>query len=444
MKCSFIALMLVTMALMRTAFAFEPSATPKPIPQTRNVEKEALNALRDRNPRLPLPPPTEEELKQAAARAAERGTRPGERSRSGLGGGIVNNGRMRSLYLPAELRGSSGGVRQSDPNMTLDYGFTVELFWIVSRVNNCHYCLGHQESKLLSAGIEEPRIAALDSDWSRFSPAERAAYAFTRKLTFEPHLLTQTDVDDLLKYYKPLQALEIAFHVARYNSTNRWTDSLGIPQEKHRDFLTETPQEFVNKVTIVALREAPAPRNLPSRTDALAALAAAKNRKPRLPLASATETAQALDLPASGVGRNWQRLLCNFPVTGKSQAESLLVLQEKGTLPALLKAQIACVCARQDRAWYALAQAQKRLKELGQNEDAIFALDEPEKLPREADRAALAFAAKLTAIPQGMTDADVERLKKHYEPSQVAEIVHRVCQAAFFDRITEAAAIPVE
>jgi AhpD family alkylhydroperoxidase len=351
---------------------------------------------------------------------------------------------MRNLYLPAELRGGSGGARQSDPNMTLDYGFTVELFWLVSRVNNCHYCLGHQESKLLSAGIEESRIAALDSDWSHFSPAERAAYAFTRKLTFEPHLLTQADVDDVLKHYKPLQALEIAFHVARYNSTNRWTDSLGIPQEKHRDFLTTTPQQFVNKVTIVALHEAPAPRSLPARADALAALAAAKNRKPRFPLASAAETAQVLDRTASEDIPGWQRLLCNFPVTGKSQVESLLVLQEKGTLPPLLKAQIAWICARQDRAWYALAHAQERLKALGQSEDAIFALDEPEKLPREADRAALAFAAKLTAIPQGMTDADAERLKKHYEPSQVAEIVYRVCQAAFFNRITEAAAIPVE
>jgi AhpD family alkylhydroperoxidase len=328
--------------------------------------------------------------------------------------------------------------------MTLDYGFTVELFWIVSRVNNCHYCLGHQESKLLSAGIEEPRIAALDSDWARFTPAERAAYAFTRKLTFEPHLLTQSDVDDLLKHYKPLQALEIAFHVARYNSTNRWTDSLGIPQEKHRDFLTATPQEFVNKVTIVALREAPAPRSLPSQKDAVVAMADARNRKPRLPLASAQETAQALDLETSQGIPHWQRLLCSFPVTGKSQVESLLTLQEKGTLSALLKAQIAWICARQDRAWYALAHAQQRLKALGQTEEAIFALDNPEKLPSEADRAALAFAAKLTAIPQGMTDADAERLKKYYEPSQVAEIVYRVCQAAFFDRITEAAAIPVE
>ena len=29
--------------------------------------------------------------------------------------------------------------RDPDPSMTLDYAFKTMLFWIVSRVNNCHY-----------------------------------------------------------------------------------------------------------------------------------------------------------------------------------------------------------------------------------------------------------------------------------------------------------------
>ena len=67
--------------------------------------------------------------------------------------------------------------------MTLDYKFKVALFWIVSRTNNCQYCLGHQESKLLRAGMTEDEIAALDFDWKQFTPAEQAAFALTRKLT---------------------------------------------------------------------------------------------------------------------------------------------------------------------------------------------------------------------------------------------------------------------
>ena len=58
--------------------------------------------------------------------------------------------------------------------MSLDGTFKTELFWIVCRANNCQYCQGHQESKLLRAGMNEDEIAALDGDWSEFSAAERA------------------------------------------------------------------------------------------------------------------------------------------------------------------------------------------------------------------------------------------------------------------------------
>src|SRR6202000_765557 len=97
----------------------------------------------------------------------------------------LHEGRLRTLSLPpGEGFGFGGGNRQaaagnaaagnanaaaprgglgrnSDPNMPLDYPFKTELFWIVSRTNNCQYCLGHQESKLLAAGLKEEEIASL-------------------------------------------------------------------------------------------------------------------------------------------------------------------------------------------------------------------------------------------------------------------------------------------
>src|SRR5687768_9239671 len=89
--------------------ADEPNSTPKEIPATRPQQKQALETLKKREARLPLPPPTAEELK------------PREGSSSGLGGRVVNNGRMRSLYLPPELRGGGarapGGERPQDPSM---------------------------------------------------------------------------------------------------------------------------------------------------------------------------------------------------------------------------------------------------------------------------------------------------------------------------------------
>jgi hypothetical protein len=117
MRCSIVLVVL----LGPTGFlrAAEPD-TAKQAPATRPAMKQALEDLKKAQPRLPLPPVSEQER-------ADRGGRS-----------IVNNGRMRQLYLPEELRGSDF-VRGSDPAMTLDPTFKTMLFWIVSRVNNCYY-----------------------------------------------------------------------------------------------------------------------------------------------------------------------------------------------------------------------------------------------------------------------------------------------------------------
>lgn len=114
-----------------SAFAVDPpSDKPLPIPLTRPEMKQALEDLKDRTPRFVLPAPTEAE--KAAA---------GER-------GLSYEGRLRTLYLGGGDsrgggggggRGAGGGSRTEDPNQTLPYAFKTQLFWIVSRTNNCLY-----------------------------------------------------------------------------------------------------------------------------------------------------------------------------------------------------------------------------------------------------------------------------------------------------------------
>lgn len=438
-------------ALATSAWA-DDAAGPKPIPVTRPEVKAALDALKNRKPRLPLPPPTEEEKERANAS-------PG-------GFGLVNNGRMRSLYLPESLRQArtgpgTQGRRDRTPEENAQYAFDTELFWIVSRVNNCHYCLGHQEGKLLSAGLSDDRIAALDGDWAVFTPAERAAFAFAKKLTFEPHKIGDADLEALRKHYSTEKVLEILFLVARYNSTNRWTDSLGIPQEDHRELKTATNEKYQKFVSTVASFDAkretggsaPAvlavrgPLHSASQTKEI--LAEAKTREARLPLADeeATKAALTEDLAkdlAGGKLPNYVRLAASLPKSGIGWAASHRKSELNGNVAPLLKAKIAFVAARQDRAWYALDHALARLGALGVSAEEAFALDAPgDKVPA-GDRAALALAVKLTAAPQTIADADIEAVRKHFKDAEVAEIVYHITMAASFDRVTEAAALPLD
>src|SRR5450755_837230 len=101
--------------ILALAPADAPEAAPRPVPLTRPEVKQYLEDMKSRKPRIPLPELTDQEK----ADLGERG--------SGY------EARLRS-YMPAgEARTGAGFSRDPDPNMTLDYPFKTELFWIVSR-----------------------------------------------------------------------------------------------------------------------------------------------------------------------------------------------------------------------------------------------------------------------------------------------------------------------
>lgn len=417
--------------LSLTLMADPPVATePKAVAATREEMKKVLENHKKARPRLPMPPPSNGPLAK------------------------VNNGRFREYYLPPEYR-DFGLSRDPDSAMTLDPTFKVKLFWITSRTNNCYYCLGHQEHKLLAAGLTDDDIAKLDGNWAGATPAEKAAYDFTRRVSLTPQRVGPADIEALKKHYTPSQVLEIIVTVAGFNAMNRWTDGLNIPAEENGDFFkkgangadlstfrTPTAPEFARSPSTVApllegslTSSRPAvPRRptLETRAQVEAALAAAATRKPLYALVEVQEPTP-----------NWERLLRTFPVAMKGRTASLKAAMDRGGLSATLRAEIAWVAARHDRAWYALAVARDRLKALGLTDDQIFDRDQGKSMS-EADRAALAVVAKLTVGPSEVTDADIEGLRAWFTDREVAEIVHQACNAAFFDRVTELAQLPLD
>jgi alkylhydroperoxidase family enzyme len=229
--------------------------------------------------------------------------------------------------------------------------------------------------------------------------------------------------------------------VARYNSTNRWTDSLGIPQEEHRELLTPTSQAYLNRRSIVApfdlsVRPPLEPRELWQQE-----FQRQRERSPRFSLVDEAETLAILgDTILNRTPAPHERLLANFPTAGKGCVEQLQLAQTKGNLPPLLKAQIAWLAARHDRAWYAQAMARARLHAFDVSDDMIFAMEDGQGID-DATSAALHLAEKLTVTPQAIVDADIEAVRKHYGDSQTAEIVYHITLAALVNRFTEAAGL---
>ena len=413
---------------------------------TRPEMKQRLEALRQRQSRLPLPPPTE----------AERAS----------GRSLVNNGRLRALYLPASwtsfviagwgrgsaARPTSGGTTallnslQAQP----DYAFKTRVFWVVSRANDCQYCLGHQELKLRRAGMLEDQIAALDGAWDLQPPAERAAFAAAKTLTLSPHRFGPAETAPMLAEFKPASVIDVLYTISRYNAVNRWTAATGIPQDQafggdeHPPLDTPTSSQFAALQSSVAPRQPEIRPEWETWDEYLAQVAAARTRSPLVPLPDAAAAAAVLSADTPGaIPPHWFCALSGLPVALDAWTQRQARIRE-GESPLELRLLIAWVTARENRAWYAAEHARLRYAAGGRDTArlASFAALEAAVKPEWAE--ALRFARKLTTAPQTIVDADVARLREHFSDRETAEIIDSTADANAFDRFTESLQLPLE
>jgi hypothetical protein len=328
--------------------------------------------------------------------------------------------------------------------------------------------------------MTEDEIAALDGDWSEHSPAQRAAFSFARKFTYEPQLFSDSDIDGLRKYYTDKQILEMILSMAGNNSINRWKEGAGIPQSSgggnfgnrrpaadgatparpavtSHSYLTPTSERFQKTITRVApvtmdSKTGQATRmtvcnrpDLESRADVEAALATANRRTARLPLADNDKAREfAPEGYPEGPLPQWMRLLATFPSSAKGRIAGIRSAEERGDLKPLLKAQISWIIARQDRAWYAVAESKQRLNDLGWSDDKVYSLDGDWSAYSPAERSLFVLARKLAASPVVLTDADVAEAVKQAGPRDVVQVISYTTNRASFDRITESAGLKVE
>ena len=449
----------------------ELASKPRPTPVDRESIKRLLEEMKDRRERVELPPVTDEERSQNDARGL---TYESRLNRLFLPGSSGARSYLNFGGIPPQARqgSDSRSVQEPDPALTLDYGFKTRLFWIASRVNNCQYCLGHQESKLLAVGMTDDQIAALDLDWSQFPPSEQAAFGLARRLTREPHRLVDSDIEACRKDFTDLQILEMVLSVAGNNAINRWKEGVGVPQSKtggnfgasnteEHSYLTATNSILAKKKSVLLaadLQDASSEVvETRGRQDAEVAtlsvgegLRSARDRKARFPLASVDQTRAVLgDLEIPEKVPNWMRLLANFPVAGKRQVAALLAAERQLDLSDLTRARLAWVIARQNCAWYGLSEAQSRLESLGQSAEQIAELERFESVDSERnltsrDRALLTVAKKLAASPVQLTDAEAQRAIELAGPREFVQAVHYTAMRSLLDRFTEASGLPID
>ncbi|MFO0904869.1 MAG: hypothetical protein U0939_17825 [Pirellulales bacterium] len=449
------------------------SDQPRRTPVTREAMKQYLEDLKDRTPRIPLPPLTDEEKASESANPNPFGYE--SRLRKHYLGDAPNAYLTFGGMPPGGFPGLSRSVRAQpqDEKLSLDYGFKVRMFWIAARANNCQYCLGHQESKLLAVGMTDDEIAALDFAWEQFPQKEQVAFQLAKRLTLQPYLLTAQDLEACRPFYNDLQLIEMLGSIAGNNAINRWKEGIGVPQmrdggnfgrtgkNEHSSYLTKTSDKFAEKrssvtaydqerVSLLGGSLTMCVRPPLERGEALASrLRETETRKPRLPLLDEAATREVLgEVAGKGPLPQWQRLLAHFPVAGKRLIAGVAASQKSDELSPRLQAEIDWVVARQDRAWYLTAIALRDLRAAGVEEAAIEGLDgdlgQPQAALAPRDQALLLVAKNLAASPIVLTDAQVAKAVELAGPRAVAQVINYTCYRAALNRITEAAGLSTE
>jgi alkylhydroperoxidase family enzyme len=101
--------------------------------------------------------------------------------------------------------------------------------------------MGHTEMKLAVAGLNESTIAHLrrrlaTGDWSTFTPAERAAFAFARKQAHSPSAVTPGDFQGLVEQFGSERAVDVVWWICQCHYMTRIADAFQLPLENENVF----------------------------------------------------------------------------------------------------------------------------------------------------------------------------------------------------------------
>lgn len=403
------------------AFAEDgPSPQPKSIPKTRSETKKVLGSLKERSPRLPVP------------ETVPGGANPASSN--------VINGRARRYYLPESwLQAERWG---NEAQSKVSYELKTQCFWVVSRGNNCHYCLGHQEHKLKVAGLTDDQIGALDRNWELLDPRTRKGVELARKMTVLPFAISDRDLAAMKSEYSDAEIVELVYSIARFNSMNRWTDSMGLPQDsemrgEHIEFDSPTESKWDQGDSLVVAGP-DIVRPLPWTWDECQKqFQVAATRSPRVELVSNESAAEILKQDPSKTN-DWHRVIATLPAAGPEMVQAWTAMLSDTELDPKIKAAICWTTARCNRSAGSLSMARQFAKQLGISEQEMQLWDSRGQANLPVGLAkAIRFADKLTCQPTKITDADIAELRKDFSDRQTAHVIYTAATANALDRLTE-------
>jgi alkylhydroperoxidase family enzyme len=101
--------------------------------------------------------------------------------------------------------------------------------------------MGHSEMKLAVAGLDKKAVAKrvqtlASGDWSRFRPAEEAAFSFASKQAKTPSSITAKELQALIHHFGRERAIDLIWWASSCNYMTRVASAFQLPLEKENVF----------------------------------------------------------------------------------------------------------------------------------------------------------------------------------------------------------------
>ena len=103
---------------------------------------------------------------------------------------------------------------------------------VVSKLNECAYCVAHHTPRLIEQGLApETTARILEPDCPGLDPVDRLVRDFAVEVTTEPGRMRDAIFDELKKHFTEEQIVELTLRTALCGFFNRFNDALQIGME---------------------------------------------------------------------------------------------------------------------------------------------------------------------------------------------------------------------
>jgi len=143
---------------------------------------------------------------------------------------------------------------------------------------------------------------------------------------------------------------------------------------------------------------------------------------------------------------NSVKIMARRPEITKAWSALSAKIMGPGTVDRQLKAMVGHIASRAAGCNYCMAHTAHAGERMGipaEKEDALWEF-ETSPLFSEAERAALRVALGAGQVPNGVTDAEFEALKTHFDEAQIVELVAVMAMYGFLNRWNDTMATELE